>query len=147
MKLKDITEYCQSVALASKFSPSDESVWRYFARSYSKKFFTPLHLVMEMPPEEVILHVYEDQMDDVDMDENIDKLADMLYSLEDPNYESSKEEELDEFIEEAEKEEKNRVKLNKPIHPAMKKDQEVTLDSSLPKSGGIDLSYLEKEEQ
>lgn len=156
LQFKDLTEYCQALAVAGKLSPDEESVWRYFCRVYSQKFNTPLVQVLEMEPEHVILNVYESQMDDLDTDENLDRMLDIIYGLEDPEYEASKKEELNSFIEQAEKEEKERLSKNKPIHPALRYESEVSLKNTpeneaatkeAPKSGGINLAYLAKEEE
>jgi hypothetical protein len=154
VSLTDVTEFCQALAIANKFSPDEEAVWRSVCRKYSSKFSTPLHEVLEMDPEYVFTHYYEDQLEDLDAEEHIDKLLDIIYGLEDPEYEKTKKEEFDTFLEQAEAEEQERVKLGKPIHPALrgetslkntvKKQEDVVPES--PKQGFIDLSYLEKEE-
>ena len=42
IEFKDLTDYCQALAIANKLSPTEESVWRSICRSYSKKFNEPL---------------------------------------------------------------------------------------------------------
>jgi hypothetical protein len=156
MDFKELTEYCQALALASKLSPDEAAVWRYMCRTYSRKFSTPLAQVIEMDPEHVILNVYEDQMDELDTEENLEKFLDIVYGLEDPEYEAQKRSELDEFISKAEAEEQERVKKKKPIHPALRFESEVStkntseneevLPPNTPQGGSINLSYLAKEE-
>lgn len=149
MDFKSLTEYCQALALASKLSPDEEAVWRYMCRTYSKKFSTPLQEVMELDPEHVILSVYEEQLDELDPEEHVEKMLDMVYALEDPEYEAQKANELEEFIAQAEEEEIERVKNKKPIHRALRYESEVSLKNlpdPEPKSGSINLAYLEREE-
>ena len=150
MDLKELLEYCESIALAGKLSPTEDSVWRSICRSYSRKFSTPLHLVMEMEPEFVITQFYEDQFDDVDEEDQIEKIYDMILTLEDPEYAKQKQEELDSFIEQAELEEQERIKNNKPIHPALRGESQPNIpklqEPPKPTSGSVSLSHLASEE-
>jgi hypothetical protein len=150
MDFKELTEYCQAVALMSKILPDEGAVWRYICRKYSAKFSTPLDQVQIMDPEHVILNVYEEQLDELNLEQNLENFLDMIYTLEDPAYEAQKKQELGDFISQAEKQESDRIKAGKPIHPRMAKDAEVTLQDTpqeqKPKGGKVDLSYLEKEE-
>lgn len=140
--LQELIDACQAMALAHKFEPDELSVYRSYCRKYSKSFHTPLHLVLKMDPEHVILNVYEDKLSEVDVEENAESLLDMIYSLADPEYEKQQKEEIDRFAEMAEEEERQRIAKGKPIHPALKEEAEL-FPKSLPKSGGINLSYLE----
>lgn len=155
MDFSELVEHCQAEALANKISPTNESLWRHFCRSYSKKFHTPLHIVEELEPLAVLQAVYEDGMSDFDVEDNIEDVMDQLYSLQDPNYEKQKNNDLKDFMKRALIEEEQRLASGKPIHKAMK--QEVSLpkgtsentksdDKKLPQSGGINLAYLEKED-
>lgn len=144
--LKDLLEFCQAQALANKLYPDDEALWRSICRDYSKTFSTPYHEVLDMPPELVMLAYYESQYDDVDVEENVDKMLDIIYGLEDPEYSKQKKAEIDTFIEQAEEEERARLKAKKPIHPAMKAESTLIPETSGPSQGSIDLSYLEKED-
>lgn len=153
MGIKELIDYCQAEAVASKLHPTEESLWRLFCREYSKTFHTPLHLVLEMPPEEVLLHVYEERMDsdawDEDTDEGLQRILDLISMLEDPEYVSVQAKELEDFIEEAERLENERIEQGKPIHPGLRYESETKRPEpplNAPKSGGINLSYLEKEE-
>jgi hypothetical protein len=150
MTLRELTEYCQAQAIADKLSPDEVSVWRSVCRAYAKKFNTPLHTVLLLDPETVFLHYYEDQLEDLDPAEHLDKMMDIIYTLEDPEYEKTKRDEFDRFIEIAEAVEQERVKAGKPVHPGLKsqttlQDKPVTVPET-PKSGYVNLSYLEKEE-
>lgn len=157
MKLtfEELLMYCQAEALAAKVNPDEESIYRSICRGYSKKFNTPLHVVMEMDPEHVIRTHYEDQLDEVDLKDNIEEITDVIFGLADPDYEKKKEAELDEFAAQAEREEEERIKSGRPIHkslaiqPSLKNslsEQKPILPENAPTEGHIDLSYLEKEE-
>lgn len=143
---KDVINYCQIKAVLSRLSPDESSVWRKFCREYSIKFHTPLKDVLKMSPEHVILNIYELSFEELNLKEKIDDIYDLINYIEDPNYVEQKEKELQEFMEKVEKEEKERLKNNRPIHPKMEKETALPNESDLPKSGGIDLSYLENEE-
>lgn len=149
----DFLDYCRAEALASKFEPTEDSIFRSLCREYSKKFHTPLHVVYTLDPVDVIVNIYEDQLGDIDLDdlESLESLLDVLYSLADPNYTAEKKKEFDDFAKQAELEEEERLALGKPIHPALKDENSLSRlgneENKKPTSGGIDLSYLENEEQ
>lgn len=154
IKLQDIIDFARAQAIADALHPTEESNWRGICRAYSRTYHTPLHLVYEMPPEEVALAFFENQMDDMDVDKELESLLDTIYAIEDPEYAAQKKAELDDFIEQAEEEERERLKKGKPIHPALRKENEVSLKNApetlpepdLPTGGSIDLSYLEDDE-
>lgn len=146
MELKELTDFCRAEALSNKLLPTNESVWRIICRNYSKKFNEPLTSCLNgtIDPEQIILNLYEDQLDDIDEEENIEKLLDVIYDLEDPEYEAQKEEMLKQVDEDAEKEEQERLAKGKPIHPSMKREVSTKMENPVeqPKSGSIDLSYF-----
>lgn len=160
LSFKELADFCQAEALANKLHPTDDAVYRSFCRSYSQLFHTPLHIVESLEPAKVILAVYEDQLSDIDPEDQIEKILDLIYSIEDPEYAQQKQDELKQFIRDAEEEEEERLETGKPIHRALADENEVstmipkstpkkgtpTLNKKLPQSGGINLSYLEKEE-
>lgn len=150
ISLHEIIEYCQALAFESKLAPDTEAMWRSYCRSYSKKFNTPLPEVMRLDPVHVILSYYEDQIEPVDLDEKLADILDAVYCLENPEYEAKKRAEFDRFAEEAEEEERERLKAGRPIHPALKSQltpsKQKTAPEPLPKSGMVNLSYLEQEE-
>ena len=157
MTFNELLEYCQSEALANKLNPTNESIWRQLCRKYSKMFFTPLKDVEQLEPMHVVLSVYEEQFSDLDVDENLEEIMDLLYSLQDPEYEREKKSDLKDFIRRALVEEEDRLAKGKAIHPAMHRDSEVSLKNSLPAtpppenkkmphSGGVNLAYLASEE-
>lgn len=147
LSLKDIVDLCKAQAIANAFSADESAMWRWFCRSYSKAFHTPLAQVLEMDPEHVVLHFYEDKFDQTDVEEELESLLDQLDELENPDYDRNKQKELKDFIKKAEAEERARVAAGKPIHPAMLKDRGgLQLAPEMPTSGSINLSYLEQEE-
>lgn len=154
MTFQELIEYCQTAALASKLAPDDEAVYRTLCRTYSEMFNTPLYLVKQMEPLDAILEVYEKQFSDIDVEENLEQILDMLYGLEDPDYATTKRNELKEFMKKAEEEEKKRIEEGRPIHKSLKSpsSKKTVLETPLPEKektptgGSINLSYLEAEE-
>lgn len=155
MDFKDLLDYCKAQAILNTLEGSEVSVWRSICRSYSKKFATPLHLCLNgtIPVEDILLAEFEDQLSDFDEEKDLEPVLDQIYMLEDPEYEKEKKAELEAFIDRAEAEEEDRLKKGKPIHPGMKDDSVLNQPIEKPKvvekrpmKGGIDLSYLEKEE-
>lgn len=150
MDLTDLIDYCKAQAIANALEPTQDSIWRQMARSYSKTFSTPLHEVMELDPEMVILSHFENQMDSIkDVEERLEEFLDTIYGIEDPEYQKQKESELNDFIKQSEQEEEGRVEKGKPIHPAMKNDSTLAPPEvkKLPVSGGINASYFNEENE
>lgn len=157
MELKDLFDACRMEAIVSKLEPTYESTWRKMCRSYSKKFSTPLQDVLKMDPEHVVLNYYEDDMEDVDVEDKIDKILDLIYSTEDPDYDAQKETDLKDFIAQVEADEEERIKNNVPLMKSLsnkKKDStkktvvEKINGSTLksPLGGSVDFSRLQNEE-
>lgn len=156
MDFKDLLDYCKAQAILHTLEGSELSVWRSICRSYSQKFATPLHMCLngEIPMEDIILAEFEDQLKEFDEEKDLDSVLDKIYALEDPEYEKAKADELEEFIDKAEAEEEERLKKGKPIHPSMKNEpslkntseEPLKVEEKKPTRGGIDLSYMEKEE-
>lgn len=145
--LTDLIETCKASAILSALEPTEASIYRNFCRRYSILFHTPLHLVETFTPEHVLLNIYEHQMDEMDIEENMENLHDMILQIEDPNYDAKAEEELMEFAALAEEEEKSRIASGsrigqKPKPPA--KEEEIPPD--LPKEGALNLAYLQDSE-
>jgi hypothetical protein len=155
MEFRDLLDYCKAEAIANALQPTEVSVWRNICRSYSQKFATPLHQCLDgtVDPEEIALAYFEEMLIKFDEDEHLDQIMDQIYYLADPTYERQKEEELDEFMEKAVKDEEERLRLGKPIHKAMKEEVSLTPNEEdkpfepPQKSGGINLAYLQREEQ
>ncbi len=150
-----LVQTVRAEAIAFKLYPNLESMWRYYCRLYSQKFYTPLLQVLELDPEHVLLNVMESNMDDKDVVEQIEEMMDKIYSIEDPEYDAKLRNEQDDFDRRAEEEEEDRQRLGKPLHKSLagspfekkvlKKEPEQVKET--PSQGFIDLSYLDKEEQ
>lgn len=152
MNFRDIVEVAWAEAFASKLDGDEAAMYRGICRIYSKTFHTPLHVVEnELDPLYVVRSVYEDQLDSSKLDdvETVQKMLEMIYSLEDPNYEVEQEGDLKEFMEEAEQEESERVKSGTKLfkHLSAKKKESTEPAKELPKSGGINLAYLDEENE
>jgi len=157
LDFKELLEFCQVEAIANRVKPTEDSVWRALCRTYSKKFHTPLHLVLEMDPEHVVLNVYEEQTEDMDLDDyqKLEHVMDILRGIEDPNYEAAKAREQEEFDRQAEEEEAARVAAGKAVHPSLQRklDQKKALEKGeepppqKPTGGMVNLDYLSKVDQ
>lgn len=153
ISLSDILDYTRAQAIADALQPTEESNWRKICRDYSKKFYTPLDKVLVMAPEEVCLAFFEDQMDERDVEKELDAIMDTIYSIEDPEYESEKKAELSDFMKEAEREEEERIKAGRAIHPALKAENEVSIKNTpdvpedAPKGGSVNFAYLADHEE
>ena len=138
MNIFDLLELTQAKAILSKIRPNESSVWRGIMREYSKTFHVPLTEVPKLDPEEVLLNLYENQMDSLDLDEDKDfnRLMEKLYLLDDPEYDAQRDRD-----EEAANllilEEENQKIAEKALK---KKSKEVKKE--LPLSGGLNLAYL-----
>lgn len=144
LTFKDIVDTFQAEAIANHLSPTEESVLRSIYRSYAYKFNTPLHEVYKLEFDFIAINLYESQLENVDALENLEEITDMIRGIEDPEYQKNKEEALQEDISIYEEMEEARVMNKKPI---WRKSQPVVPveepPKELPKSGGINLSYLE----
>jgi hypothetical protein len=156
---QELIAACRAIALASKLSPSAESDWRYFCRQYSEKFSTPLHEVVLMDPEWIVLNVFERQTDDLDTEDSIELILEKIYQLEDPNYDAKVKKSEEEFDRRAEEEEEERLRLGKSVHPSLKgtpfetrtkKEVPKTPEEAkpeLPTEGYVNLDYLAKQDK
>jgi hypothetical protein len=108
-----LLEYCKAKSIKNTLQPDEESTWKSFCRAYSKKFHTPLHLVVGMDPENVIQAILDDQYEQMDPVESVETLLEQIYILEDPNYKAQKEEDMGEFVKLAEQKEIARIRKNK----------------------------------
>lgn len=149
MEITELLEYFRALSIAEKLDPSSEYLWRFVCRQYSKKFHTSLHLVLQMSPEHVLTHYYEDQLEGLDIEESLDEILDMIYRLEDPNYDAKQAKQQRDFDKQAEEEEKERLAGGVSVFEALKRSKKgmPLKDHVEPKKGFIDLSYLEREEQ
>src|SRR5579863_6632204 len=121
MTFDELLDAASAEALACKMEPTVESTWRKIARTYSERFCTPLDQTLKLDPHMVALHVFESNLESYDNDEHLENLLDMIYTLSDPDYAAQKEVELEEFIKESRRQEAERIKAGRPIHPSMAK--------------------------
>lgn len=165
ISLQEIAESCRAEAIANRFSPTEMSNWRYFCREYSKIFHTPLHEVLVMSPEKVILAYFEEQLDKkrIGESEDFDTIVIDLRRIEDPEYDDKKEKEMDDFVAGIEAWEERRLKAGAPIPRPMSKsevkvakakakqrDKEPVMAQSaaeLPTQGYADLSRFQDEDE
>jgi hypothetical protein len=151
INFRELLEYCQAEAIASKVAPTEDSTWRSLCRDYSEMFHTPLYLVLEMDPEHVILNVYEKQAESMDIEDyqRLEHIMDTILGIEDPNYEAKKTKEQEEFDRQAELEEEERIKAGRPVYQAKKKTlpkNDETPEKKLPTGGMVNLDYLSKQD-
>ena len=149
MTFSELLDYCESEALLAKLETTELSVWRYICRQYSQKYHTPLDRVLhDLDPKEVILAHYESQMDSIDLEEDLEKLLESVYSLKDPAYAKAKKDSFEEDIKKYEKQEEDRVKANKPIPKGSKKTLlEKETDPSKDQSTGGSVSFSDFDEE
>lgn len=151
MDFNELLQYCQAEAIASKLLPNPESMWRRICMEYSQKFHTPYHQVLELDPELVVLAYYEDQIKTWDVEEQLDNILDIIYSIEDPNYDIEKERQFRLQIKKMEEEEVGRLERGEAIHPSLAKEgivpiktapipentpEEPPVSANIPTSGG-----------
>ena len=139
---KDLLDYCKIKSILDKLEPNEVSVWESMCRSYSIRFHTPLHKVMELSPEFVMNQEFSSQMEDFDLEKDVEELLELIKSIEDPDYELEKNKEFDEFIADAEEEERERIKLGKPVHKSIKNEPSLKPKEELKKSGFVNFERL-----
>jgi hypothetical protein len=149
LTLSDVIDLCRAEALAGKLYPSDESDYRWFCREYSKTFHTPLHEVLKMDAEHVMLCVFEEGLDSKRLrkKEDADFIIEELRRLEDPDYDSNKAAEFEEFAEGIEEWDDARQAQGLPPPTNKKGAPKEEPKKDLPKSGFLNLDYLAKEEE
>lgn len=102
--------YCKIKAIQNALTPSEESVFDSFCRAYSKRFFTPLHIVRQLDPEFVIQSVFDDNYEEVDVFDEIEGILEDIYKIESPGYEKQQKVDMDAFIKNMEQREKRRLR-------------------------------------
>lgn len=151
MNLKEVIDYSQIVAMADKLAPTETSIWITICRFFSKNYNTPLQDIIDgkVDPELVCYVYYADQLENLDEDEDLEKMMDIVNGITDPAYRKAKEAELEEFIKDIEEEERERVKSKTSLTKFLIKKQKKKKQppKEMPKSGGINLAYLSKEEE
>jgi len=142
MDFLDLIQACKAQALKDVLVPTEESVYKSVCRAYSQKFHVPLPDVFKMDPEHVLLMEFTSQLEEINLDKQIGTILEQIYTLENPNYEETKEEDLKEFIAKAEAEEKARLKKLKKTP----KKKPAVLEKK-PLGGSVDFSNLQDEEK
>ena len=153
MSLFDLIDSIKSPALANRLYQNEAAYWRKICRQYSKAFSVSLQEVYNMDPEKVCLDLFEDQLQELDLDENLNDIEDLLNSLKDPNYNIEKERKMREEMAKIVEEEERRLAAHEPIHPSLKgqKTHQNRVNSGtqkgnqeLPKSGGINMDVINR---
>lgn len=148
MTVYELIALCKAEAWAGKLDPTEEDYYLQICREYSKKFHTPLHLVIkDLDPAFVIKSYYEEEFAEADAEEHLEKIMDILYTMKDPEYETFKKNEEAEFDKKAVEEERKRIAEGRPIHKAMKNEPTLAPPKDLPKGGMVDLSYMGQNEE
>jgi uncharacterized protein YdiU (UPF0061 family) len=114
MKLNDFNDLflkIQAEALANTVEPTLDSVYRRICRTYSKEFHTPLHQVFELPFAQVLLNVLEERFSYQNIED--EKFLIQIQKAIDPNFEEEMEEDLKEWIEKIEEEERQKRQSSK----------------------------------
>jgi hypothetical protein len=147
LNVYDLMNLAEAKAILGKLSPDEHTTWRTIERNYSKIFFTPLHEVHKLDPEFVLLSLYENNIQDKNLDEDseLNDLLTRLNKLTNPDFDAAFEADEEEYNRQAVKEEEN-----KQAKKAAKKAAKVRKNSKpecLPKSGGINLEYLAQDEK
>ena len=147
MIFTELLQYCKVKAIADSLSPTEESIWRNACRFYSKRFNTPLKEVLKMDPEHILLNNFEEQLNEIDLEENIDSILEQIYRIENPNYEEDQEKDVQEFIKKVEDSEKKTKKINKNNEltekTLLKNNNEQ--EKKMPMGGSVDFSSLKDE--
>jgi hypothetical protein len=74
----NLVDAVRVTALASVIYPDSEYLLRHIFRVYSETFHTPLHIVYELPIDEVLMHYYEHKFEQMDEHERKDWVARVL---------------------------------------------------------------------
>lgn len=161
VQFDDLLKLCKAEAAENLLYPTEVTVFNSLCREFSKRFNTPLPQVLELDPEFVMRHVFEDDYSkntDLSKYEDLEWLNERVGEMLDPDFHKKKEVEIIDFMKQAVRDDQERVKLGKPIHPAMKEHVN-PLDSpkkssemekpkvELPAHGGVNFDYLGKNEQ
>jgi len=153
VSMKEIAETAQAIALSTKLSPTESSIYERMCREYSKLFFTELTKVHELPMEFVFNQIYANSFDKWDEEERLNDIFDVIGSLSNPDYDAQKERALREEMQRILEEENKRVEEKRAIHPALEKDKtkfvkqeekpiENLIPKELPKSGGVNMALI-----
>lgn len=149
MSFRDLLDTASSLALSDLLSPTEISTWEKYCREYSSRFHTELLSVMDLDPLFVIQQVSADNLSGLDIEERLPEIFEMIYSLQDENYDSKKEAAIREEMRQIEEKEKLRLERGEAIHSSLAKDKRVIVKDELPKkelpkSGGINMGLINK---
>jgi hypothetical protein len=134
---KELLEYCRLQAISDVLSPTVESVYRDACRNYSKTFHTELEKVFQLDPEKVLRANYEEQLQDIDIEENIEVLLEEVYRIENPDYDRDKETDLQDYIKNIQKEEYEKAQSKKTLP-----EKENPIPPNMPTGGSINASLF-----
>jgi hypothetical protein len=122
----DLIESLQFQAMGAVMHPDDDAWARKIFRYYSKQFSTPLHLVYEMPFEDVIREVLEDMFDSMSEEDREEKIEWLLMTPKERAEHDASEGNLgkkdDEFL--------DRVNAEVSAGESIKRPEEKTLEPS-----------------
>jgi chemotaxis protein histidine kinase CheA len=144
MVFRDLLEYCKLRAIADAIQPSEEARYREVCRYYSEAFHTPLDRVYELDLEHVMLNVFEHQLEDYDVRQNIDHLREQIHRIENPNFDSHEEEALQDTIRQLE-EENERLEEERKLK-ASEKEPVDPIPPGGRRAGGVNFSHLKSED-
>jgi hypothetical protein len=137
-----LIELQQLKAIALALEPNLDSIYRIKCRNYSQKFQTPLHLVYELDPVQVLRDLFEDQYPPSIVEEELEELMDRLYTMKDPSYSRMSAEETEELVDAVLNREIKRLSKKKP--PTQETIKADIKAAEIPKSGGMNFADLEK---
>lgn len=151
MSFRDLLDTASAQSLADHLSPTEISVYERYCREYSSRFHTALTDVMTLDPYFVVRMVNSDNLSEFNAEERMEDLFDMLGSLSDENYDQKREKAIREEMRQIEEREKLRLERGEAIHPSLAKDKRVITKEGeapkpkeLPKSGGLNLSAINR---
>lgn len=135
----------RKVAMLAVKKPDDQAVLREIFREYSKMFYTPLHVVEDLPLEFVLLHYYENKygaiLDKENGEEELNTHLRHLLSTPEERYRQAQEEDekelkmLEELEQEAAKEaqkaEFDKLKNTKSLKVVDKDLEEIQFEENL----------------
>jgi len=134
-------EIAQIKAIHNALEPTMDSIWRARCRDYSKRFYTPLHVVMEdLDPEMVLLALNEERYPISCVEEELPELMETLYKIKDPSYTSISKEDIEAMVDNVLNKENARYNKKKTKEQIEVKK---TAPENILKSGGMSFSNLE----
>ena len=139
----DLFELAQLRALSVALEPTAESIYRMRCRDFSQRFHTPLHLVYELDPMEVLLTLAEEKYPPSIVEEEGEDLLDILYRIKDPMYSRMSAEDTEAMVDSVINKEIKRLAKKRPPTPE-KIASDIKEAEVKPKSGGMSFDSLER---